>query len=73
MTMTDSELKGKCFSILAQQVGNVEMERFIMLIHRDVFDYTEWRRRNLFQGETVDSLCNQIEKEQSPHREAALA
>ena len=39
-----------------------------MLIHRDLFDYTEWRRNNMFQGETVDSLCDQIEKEQvEPH------
>jgi len=62
MTMTDSELKSKCFTILAEQVGSVEMERFIMLLNRDTFDYTEWRRNNLFQGETVDSLCDQIER-----------
>lgn len=61
MTMTDSELKSKCFTILAEQVGNVEMERFVMLLNRDTFDYTEWRKNNLLQGETVDSLCDQIE------------
>ena len=44
MTMTDSELKSKCFTILAEQVGNVEMERFVMLLNRDTFDYTEWRK-----------------------------
>ena len=61
MMLTDSELKSKCFTILAEQVGNVEMERFIMLLNRDTFDYTEWRRNNLFQGESVDSLCDEIE------------
>ena len=65
MTMTDSELKSKCFTILAEQVGNVEMERFVMLLNRDTFDYTEWRKENLFQGETVDSLCGQIEQFQA--------
>ena len=55
MTMTESEFKSKCSSILAEQVGSVEMERFIMLLNRDTFDYTEWRKDNLFQGETVDS------------------
>ena len=60
MTMTDSELKSKCFTILAEQVGNVEMERFVMLLNRDTFDYTEWRKNNLLQGETVDSLCDKI-------------
>ena len=67
MTMTDSELKSKCFTILSEQVGNVEMERFIMLLNRDTFDYTEWRKLNLFQGETVDSLCDQIEQFQKQH------
>ena len=62
MTMTDSELKSKCFTILAEQVGSVEMERFVMLLNRDTFDYTEWRKNNLFQNETVDSLCDQIEQ-----------
>ena len=70
MTMTDSELKTKCFTILAEYVGNDEMERFIMLLNRDTFDYTEWRKLNLFQGETVDSLCDQIEQFQQQHAES---
>ncbi len=73
MTMTDSELKSKCFTILAQQVGDIEMERFVMLIHRDVFDYTEWRKDHLFQGETVDSLCDKIEEEQAARKEPVMA
>ena len=67
MAMTDSELKSKCFTILSEQVGNVEMERFIMLLNRDTFDYTEWRKLNLFQDETVDSLSDQIEQFQKQH------
>ena len=39
----------------------MEMERFVMLLNRDTFDYTEWRKTNLCQGETVDSLCDKIE------------
>ena len=73
MTMTDSELKNKCFTILAEQVGSVEMERFIMLLNRDTFDYTEWRKDNLFQGETVDSLCDQIEQFQAAQTNHAMA
>lgn len=70
MTMTDSELKSKCFTILAEQVGSVEMERFVMLLNRDAFDYTEWRKDNLFPNETVDSLYAKI-KEYSLHRQVA--
>ena len=73
MAMTDSELKSKCFTILAEQVGRVEMERFIMLLNRDTFDYTEWRKDNLFQGETVDSLCDQIEQFQAAQTNHAMA
>ena len=62
MTMTASGLKSKCFTILSEQVGNVEMERLVMWLNRDTFDYTEWRKNNLFQGETVDSLYDQIER-----------
>ncbi len=62
MNMTDSELKSRCLTILAEQVGSVEMERFVMLLNRDSFDYTEWRKDNLFPGETVDSLCDKIEQ-----------
>ncbi len=58
--MTDSELKSKCFTILAEQVGSVEMERFVMLLNRDTFDYTEWRKENLFPNETVDTLFDKI-------------
>lgn len=31
------------------------------LMNRESFDYTEWRRENLFQGETVDSLMDAAE------------
>ncbi len=58
--MTDSELRDKCFTILAEQVGSVEMERFVMLINRDAFDYTQWRKDNLFPNDTVDTLYDKI-------------
>lgn len=73
MTMTDSELKSKCFSILAEQVGSVEMERFVMLLSRDTFDYTEWRKDNLCPNETVDSLYDKIKSYSASCREQALA
>ena len=68
MTMTDSELKSKCFSILAEQVGSVEVERFVMLLNRDSFDYTEWRKENLCPNETVDSLYDKIKAASAARR-----
>lgn len=72
MEMTDSELKSKCFTILAERVGAVEMERFVMLLRQDAFDYTEWRKSNLFPNETVDTLYDKI-KEFSAKRKSTPA
>jgi len=59
--MTDSELKCTCYAILSEKIGDVDTERFISLVNRDAFDYTEWRKDNLFVGETVDSLYEKIQ------------
>jgi hypothetical protein len=42
--ITDTEIKQKGIHILAQYLGDVEAERFVALIQRDRFDYTEWRQ-----------------------------
>lgn len=57
-TITDNELRTSGFSVLAREFGDVNAERFIALVNREPFDYTEWRRDNLFVGETVDSLMD---------------
>jgi hypothetical protein len=38
---TDAELKVLGFEILTKQLGLVEAERFISLIQREKFDYTQ--------------------------------
>jgi len=42
--ITDTEIKSKGFRLLAQHLGNVEAERFVALIQREPFDYTNWRQ-----------------------------
>ncbi len=42
--ITDTEIKTKGFQILAQYLGDIEAERFVALIQREPFDYTEWRQ-----------------------------
>ena len=59
MKMSENELTAKCMDILVDQVGPVEAERFVYVLNRENFDYTEWQR-NLFEGETVDSLFDKI-------------
>jgi len=52
---TDTLIRNEGMEALAQSLGLVDAERFIMLIHKESFDYTEWRK-NLFPGMTVREI-----------------
>ena len=40
---------------LRERLGPVEAEKFIVLIRREPFDYTEWQQ-TLWQDKSVDEL-----------------
>ena len=42
--ITDTEIKSRGVQILAEYLGDVEMERFMALIQREPFDYTKWHQ-----------------------------
>ena len=42
--MTDTEIKTVAVRALVDALGNVQAERFIALIRREPFDYTQWHR-----------------------------
>ena len=48
----------KALAIQKWQVLAVEAERFISLLHVESFDYTEWRRENMFRNMTVEELSS---------------
>ncbi|MCL2089558.1 MAG: hypothetical protein FWH14_08750 [Oscillospiraceae bacterium] len=52
---TDNIVRVDAINVLLSNLGEVDTERFICMIKRDAFDYTEWRR-NLFKGETIESI-----------------
>ena len=52
---TDSVLRYEAMGILLQTFGMVDTERFIAMIKRDTFDYTEWRR-GLWNDMTIDEV-----------------
>lgn len=56
---TDNELAVKCMNVLMDAVGPVDAERFVSIVTNEGFDYTEWQR-NLFCGETVDTLFEKV-------------
>jgi hypothetical protein len=54
---TEMILRDEGMKILINKLGRVEAERFISLIIREPFDYTEWQR-DLFNGMSVKELSN---------------
>ena len=52
---TDNALRYEAMDILLRAFGMVDTERFIALIKRDTFDYTEWRR-GLWNDMTIDEV-----------------
>jgi hypothetical protein len=42
--LSDTEIKTVAFRALVEALGDVQAERFIALIQREPFDYTQWRR-----------------------------
>ena len=44
--------------ILRETLGIIEAEIFIANIKQEHFDYTEWRRDNLFEDMTLEELVN---------------
>lgn len=53
---TDAEIRRDGVLALISALGSVEAERFISLINRERFNYTEWRATQ-WEGETVSTLA----------------
>jgi len=43
-TITDTEVKQRGLGALLDAFGEVDAERFIMLLNRDPVDYTTWQK-----------------------------
>lgn len=54
--ITDTEIKLKGFEILSTFLGLVEAEKFIALIQREPFDYTEWRKKGLETDRSIEVI-----------------
>ena len=53
--LTDTEIKVTGFQALVAALGNVQAEKFIALIQREPFDYTQWHR-TLWPDKTVEEI-----------------
>ena len=65
--MTDTEIRVKGIAALSATLGSVEAERFIALILREPFDYTQWQQ-SLFGDRSVAAISSE-----APSRRNQLA
>ena len=54
---TDAIVKSEGMDALFDKLGMVDAERFISLMLKENFDYTEWQS-TLFENEDIESLAN---------------
>ena len=54
-TITDTEVRIKGMDALITALGEVHAERFITLMMREPFDYTEWQK-TLWDDKTVEEI-----------------
>ena len=52
---TDNVVCIEAMDVLVATLGAVDTERFICMIKRDTFDYTEWRR-DLWKEKTIEEI-----------------
>ena len=52
---TDVEIRRKGLKVLIDALGNVNAEKFISLIIKEPFDYTEWQN-NLWNNNSVKDI-----------------
>ena len=55
--LAEMTLRNKGMRVLINNLGQVEAERFISIVIREPFDYTEWQRE-LFNEMSVTELSN---------------
>ena len=65
---TDTEIKATGFRALVAALGDVQAEKFIALIQREPFDYTQWQQ-NLWPDKSVDEISQAaMEQRQAEQR-----
>ena len=53
---TDTVVKNEGVNALLKVLGKVDAERFIALMLREPFDYTEWQY-GLFEDKSIEEIC----------------
>ena len=62
MMLTDTEIKATGFRALVAALGDVQAEKFIALIQREPFDYTQWQR-TLWPDKSIEEISQAAMKQ----------
>ena len=62
MKINEHDICIKGFEALSSVLGDVEAERFIMLMNRGAGNYTEWRKTHLYQDISLEELAAEAQK-----------
>jgi hypothetical protein len=67
--LTDTEIRLNGINALIAALGEVQAERFISLILREPFDYTQWQQKLWLDKsiEELSSMAMQHRKATTPH------
>ena len=57
--MTEAVLLKTGMKVLIEHLGNIDAERFISVLLREPFDYSEWRKGNLCVGMTLEDISKE--------------
>jgi hypothetical protein len=52
---TDTIIRNEGTQVLMERLGLIEAERFITLIQKEPFDYTQWQE-NLFEDMSIEEI-----------------
>lgn len=64
---TDTEIKKKGFKVLVENLGDVDAEKFIRLITKEPFDYTQWQH-TLWKDEPIEQLSEKAMRYRSKQK-----
>jgi hypothetical protein len=53
--LTDTEIRKKGFKVLVENLGDVDAEKFISLLSKEPFDYTQWQS-TLWSNQTIEMI-----------------
>jgi len=64
IAITDNEIKSQGIEALISSLGEVQAERFISLILKEPFDYTEWQKK-LWSDKSIEEISGMAMKNYS--------